>query len=76
MLSAVHTTRTSNRRALVGYFGPPEDQLEDHPQIRNRLAWLAPDYFASKGRGLQVLALLCFSALRLDTQTRIFRRHA
>jgi hypothetical protein len=72
VLSAVQLQRAKGRKA-VAYFGFAEEALDVHPLVRSRLTSLAPEAFLSKTKGLRALTVMCYGALGLDTNTRIFR---
>jgi len=76
VLAGVHTQRASARGAAVAYYAMADEELEGHPVVKARLAALCPEAAVSKSKGLRALAIECFRALGLDTNTRIFRLHA
>ncbi|MBI3857593.1 MAG: hypothetical protein HY293_18080 [Planctomycetes bacterium] len=75
VLSAVASQRAGGRGAIVAYYAMPDELLDAHPLVRSRLSTLAPEEAVSKTKGLRALTILCFKALGLDTNTRIFRLH-
>jgi hypothetical protein len=75
VLAAVHQQRAEHRSPIVAYYPMPEEALDAHPPVQARIQSLAPDQSVSKTKGLRALTILCFQALGLDTNTRIFRLH-
>ena len=70
VLAAVHSQRAETRSPIIAYYGNPDDAL-----VRERLKSLAPEESIAKTRGLRAVTILCFQALGLDTNTKIFRLH-
>src|SRR6185295_10838432 len=75
VLSAVNTQRASGRSAAVAYYAMPDEALDAHPLVRTQLNHLLPDGAISKTKGLRALTIECFKALKLETNTKIFRLH-
>jgi hypothetical protein len=75
VLAAVHQQRAEHRSPIVAYYAMPEEALAANPPVQARIQSLAPDQSVSKTKGLRALTILCFQALGLDTNTRIFRLH-
>ena len=73
VLAAVQKQRSRGRKAAVAYFNFAEEALDVHPLVRSRLTSLAPEAYLSKARGLRALTVMCYGALGLETNTRIFR---
>jgi hypothetical protein len=73
VLAAVHEQRAERRSPIVAYDARTDDALD--PVVQQRLQTLAPDHHQSKTKGLRALTILCFQALGLDTNSRIFRLH-
>ena len=75
VLSAVNSQRASARGAAVAYYTMPDEALDAYPLVKTRLANLCPEGAVSKTLGLRALTIECFKALKLETNTRIFRLH-
>jgi len=75
VLSAVNSQRASARGAAVAYYTMPDEALDAYPIVKTRLANLCPEGALSKTQGLRALTIECFKALKLETNTRIFRLH-
>ena len=75
VFEAIHAQRAEIRSPIVAYYAMPDDALGANPAVQERLRTLAPDLSISKTQGLRALTILCFQALGLDTNTRIFRLH-
>jgi hypothetical protein len=70
---AIHEQRAELRSPIVAYYTMPDEALD--AVVHERIQTLAPDHCLSKTKGLRALTILCFQALGLDTNTRIFRLH-
>jgi len=73
VLSAVQAQRGRGRKVAVAYYTFAEEALDVHPLVRSRLISLAPEASLSRTRGLRALTVACYGALKLETNTRIFR---
>lgn len=73
VLAAVQTQRAKGRKTAVAYYAFAEEALDLHPLVRSRLSSLAPEAHQSKTKGLRALTVMCYGALGLDTNTKIFR---
>ena len=75
VLAAINVSRASAEGVAVAYYAMPDEQLDAHPVVKERLAALGAVGAVSKTKGLRALTIECFKALGLDTNTRIFRLH-
>ncbi len=73
VLAAVQSQRSKGKKAAVAYYGFSEEALEVHPLVKSRLTSLAPEASMSKNRGLSALTAMCCTALKLETNTKIFK---
>jgi hypothetical protein len=73
VLAAVQMQRAKGRKSAVAYFNFAEEAMDVHPLVRSRLTSLAPEAYLSKAKGLRALTIMCYGALGLETNTRIFR---
>ncbi|HZE96738.1 MAG TPA: hypothetical protein VE981_06915 [Planctomycetota bacterium] len=73
VLAAVKVSGGKAGKGVVAYYALPEEALETHPLVLSRLTTLAPKAHLSKTKGLRALTVMCYDALMLETNTRIFR---